>query len=70
MTGAVGVTELAAEFKVSKDTVYSLARSGEIPAFKVGREWRFYVEDVKAKLSAPKDTWAQPARSHRARRAA
>lgn len=26
---------------VSKDTIYALARTGKIPAIRVGREWRF-----------------------------
>jgi excisionase family DNA binding protein len=34
--------EEAAQFlRVSEATVYQLARSGELPARKVGREWRF-----------------------------
>jgi len=37
----------ASEFlKIGKTTLYKLARGGEIPARKVGREWRF----VKDKL--------------------
>lgn len=33
--------ELAAYLKVSETTAYSLARTGELPGRKVGREWRF-----------------------------
>lgn len=28
-------------FRISKTTLYKLARDGEIPAYKIGREWRF-----------------------------
>lgn len=27
--------------RVSKTTLYKLAQNGEIPAYKIGREWRF-----------------------------
>jgi excisionase family DNA binding protein len=35
--------EVAAYFKAGKRTVYRLAASGEIPAFKLGGTWRFGV---------------------------
>lgn len=34
--------EVAAFLKVSEQTVYELARSGNLPGRKVGREWRFF----------------------------
>lgn len=34
-------TEAAVLLKVSTKTVLKLARSGDLPARKVGREWRF-----------------------------
>ncbi len=34
--------EVAAFLKVGEQTVYDLARRGEIPGRKVGREWRFF----------------------------
>jgi excisionase family DNA binding protein len=33
--------EVAAYLRLADATVYKLARSGEIPAAKVGRSWRF-----------------------------
>jgi excisionase family DNA binding protein len=35
------VTEVAQYLKVNDRTVYRMAASGEIPAFKVGASWRF-----------------------------
>lgn len=32
---------------VSTRTVYKLARSGEIPAMRVGREWRFALKNLR-----------------------
>lgn len=35
------IDEVAAYLKASKRTVYRLASSGKIPAFKLGGTWRF-----------------------------
>lgn len=35
------IKEVAAYLKVNERTVYRLAASGDIPAFKVGGSWRF-----------------------------
>jgi excisionase family DNA binding protein len=35
------VHEVAQRFGVNPTTVYHLARQGELPAFKVGNQWRF-----------------------------
>lgn len=32
--------EVAIKLKVAKETVYRMARSGRIPAFKFGKSWR------------------------------
>jgi excisionase family DNA binding protein len=38
--------EVAAYLKVGKRTVYRLAASKKIPAFKVGGAWRFKRQDI------------------------
>ena len=47
--------EVAQLLKVAEKTVYSMAQKGQIPAFKVGGQWRFkradldkWIEDQKA----------------------
>jgi excisionase family DNA binding protein len=35
------VAEVAAFLRVNRSTVYKLIRRGELPAFKVGSDWRF-----------------------------
>ncbi len=35
------VEQVARELDVSEQTIYRLARDGDIPAFKVGNQWRF-----------------------------
>lgn len=67
---AIDVAGCAAMLHVSTDTVYHRARSGDLPAFKVGRVWRFWPSEVrKAVATKPLDPWAQSPASRRARRA-
>ena len=47
--------EVAQLLKVAEKTVYSMAQRGQLPAFKVGGQWRFkradldqWIEDQKA----------------------
>jgi excisionase family DNA binding protein len=47
MDEVVLTLEQVAEFlQVSETTVYQLTRSGELPARKVGREWRYLKSDL------------------------
>jgi excisionase family DNA binding protein len=38
--------EVAQLLKVADKTVYTMAQNGEMPAFKVGGQWRFKQEDL------------------------
>jgi excisionase family DNA binding protein len=40
------VTELCTYLKVDRSTVYRLIKAGKLPAFKVGGDWRFNVEEI------------------------
>jgi len=40
--------EVAAYLKAGKRTIYRLAASGEIPAFKLGGMWRFSRSDIES----------------------
>ncbi len=40
--------EIAAYLKAGKRTIYRLAASGEIPAFKLGGTWRFSRSDIES----------------------
>lgn len=64
----VNVDYIAKLLLKSPDTIYRMARSGAIPAFKVGGEWRFFESKVIAHFTAPPEMWAQSERSRRARR--
>ncbi len=40
------IDELAAYLKLSKSTLYHLARRGDVPGQKVGRHWRFHKDAI------------------------
>lgn len=46
----MNVGEVAAYLRLHRATVVEFARQGKLPAFKVGREWRFRADDIKAWL--------------------
>lgn len=39
--------EVAVLLKVAEKTVYTMARQGQIPAFKVRGQWRFRHDDIE-----------------------
>jgi excisionase family DNA binding protein len=39
--------ETAAYLKISKGTVWAWCRTGQLPAIKVGRQWRIRREDLR-----------------------
>lgn len=62
--------EVAALLKVAEKTVYTLSQRGDLPAFKVGGQWRFKLTDINGWIDAQKAAAAKPDRKPRARRAA
>ncbi len=44
--------EVAQLLKVAEKTVYTMAQKGELPAFKVGGQWRFRRADLDAGIDA------------------
>ncbi|WP_157372997.1 helix-turn-helix domain-containing protein [Agromyces sp. Root81] len=46
--------EVATYLGAHVGTVRRYASNGEIPAFKVGGRWRFFLSDVRAHLTTPK----------------
>jgi excisionase family DNA binding protein len=41
------VNEVAAYLRVTRATVYRLLKARKLPAFQVGSDWRFRVEDIE-----------------------
>lgn len=46
--------EIAERLKLSKGTVYGLLRAGELPAIKIGSQWRVSESDLDAFLRRKK----------------
>ena len=51
-TQVLTLAEVAALLRVPKSTVYKLAQNGIVPAFKVGKHWRFLLRDIQAWLES------------------
>ena len=45
------VEEVASLLKLTKVTIYRMAKAKEIPAMKVGKVWRFPEEEIEAWIS-------------------
>ena len=50
------VRDVATLLKVGQKTVYSMAQTGELPAFKVRGQWRFARNDIDAWIDEQKRT--------------
>ncbi|OGP85078.1 MAG: hypothetical protein A2Y95_08785 [Deltaproteobacteria bacterium RBG_13_65_10] len=50
MDRLLNVREIARYLKVNEQTVYRLAREGKIPATKIGRQWRFSLNEIQGLL--------------------
>ena len=52
MKALMTLEEVAGYLRLNKHTVYRLVKSGKLPASKVGTQWRFAAEEVRAWLEA------------------
>jgi excisionase family DNA binding protein len=41
------VNELSDYLKVHPSTIYRLLKTGQLPAFRIGSDWRFNVEEIE-----------------------
>ncbi len=55
MPNIVTVKEIENLLKLSTSTIYNLAASQKIPAFKIGDSWRFDLEEVEKFIAAQKE---------------
>jgi excisionase family DNA binding protein len=47
----MNVKELSDYLRVHPSTIYRLLKAGQLPAFRIGSDWRFILEDI--------DCWRQ-----------
>lgn len=52
MKEILSIDEACAFLRISKPTIYRYVQRGEIPAFKVGRGWRFHKESLEKWIAA------------------
>jgi excisionase family DNA binding protein len=45
-TPVLTVKELCDYLKVHPSTIYRLLKTGQLPAFRIGSDWRFNVEEI------------------------
>ena len=46
------IDEIARHLKISKETIYKMVQQGQIPASKLGNQWRFNRKTVDTWLAA------------------
>jgi excisionase family DNA binding protein len=46
VVGTLTVTEVAEYLRISRSMTYRLLKRGEIPAFRIGSDWRFNLEEI------------------------
>lgn len=59
----VGVDDIAAMLDKSPYTIREYARNGDIPAHKIGREWKFFRSEIREHLTSKVlDPWVRKKR--------
>ena len=58
------IPEVSEYLRVSRQTIYRMLRRGDIPAFRIGGDWRFNIEDlghwIERDARAPKSGLRKP----------
>jgi excisionase family DNA binding protein len=61
MANVLTLEELASYLRVHPSTVYRMLKKRQIPAFKVGSDWRFNLESIDHWLAAAEQGYANKA---------
>jgi len=56
MANIVTAKEVGQYLKLTESTIYKLASIGEIPGFKIGKSWRFDMDEILKRIKSIKDT--------------
>ncbi len=54
MANIVKAKELSHYLKLSESTIYKLAMDGELPGFKIGKSWRFDMDEINKQINKAK----------------
>jgi excisionase family DNA binding protein len=60
MSGMLTAKEVQEMLQVDRSTIYRMAESGRLPAMKVGKQWRFPVEQVESWLQLQIEVGSHP----------
>jgi excisionase family DNA binding protein len=60
MTAMLTTKDVQALINVDRSTIYRMAESGQLPAVKIGRQWRFPADQIERWLSGGRPTAPQP----------
>ncbi|MGD0624845.1 MAG: helix-turn-helix domain-containing protein [Thermodesulfobacteriota bacterium] len=56
MPNIVTAKEVSQYLKLTESTIYKLASTGEIPGFRIGKSWRFDMDEVLRRINGIKTT--------------
>ena len=54
MATIVTAKEVSQYLKLTESTIYKLASMGELPGFKIGKSWRFDMEEILKRIKSIK----------------
>jgi len=55
MANIVTAKEVSQYLKLTESTIYKLASMGEIPGFKIGKSWRFDMDEILRRIKSMKN---------------
>ena len=56
MANIVTAKEIAQYLKLTESTIYKLASTGELPGFRIGKSWRFDMEEILKRIKDEKES--------------
>lgn len=58
MANIVTAREIAQYLKLTESTIYKLASTGELPGFRIGKSWRFDMDEILKRIKDEKESRA------------
>lgn len=55
MANIVTAKEIAKYLKLTESTIYKLASTGELPGFRIGKSWRFDMDEILKRIKDEKE---------------
>ncbi|MGD8513390.1 MAG: helix-turn-helix domain-containing protein [Deltaproteobacteria bacterium] len=58
MASIVTAKEIAKYLRLTESTIYKLASTGELPGFRVGKSWRFDMDEILKRIKDERESRA------------